>query len=57
MTGNSSIIRKEMPAGRNQSARKHYGNALPYPRQVYSATTISRERFWPTAGLSTHTLK
>lgn len=27
----------------NQSASKHYGDALPYPRPVYSATGISKE--------------
>ena len=43
MTGNSSIIRQELPTGRNQSTRKHYGDALPYPRPLYSATEITRE--------------
>jgi len=43
MTGNSSIIGQELPTSRNQSARKHYGDALPYPRPVYWATGISRE--------------
>jgi hypothetical protein len=35
MTGNSSIIRQELPTGRNQSARKHYGDALPYPPGIF----------------------